>query len=47
MIDVRPRAVVLRDETRFPVYTRAERVATEGDREVILGPGRGRRLRDH
>ncbi|MDH3668089.1 MAG: hemolysin III family protein [Paracoccaceae bacterium] len=27
MIDVRPRAVVLRDETRFPVYTRAERLA--------------------
>ncbi len=27
MIDVRPRAVVLRDETKFPVYTRAERIA--------------------
>ena len=27
MIDVRPRAVVLKDQTRYPVYTRAERIA--------------------
>lgn len=27
MIDVRPRAVVLKDQTIYPVYTRAERIA--------------------